>query len=166
MTLAAMIGNVALLNSTALTTTRMPFAMAEDGYLPPILARHHKRYGTPYIAILVSAAIYAALAVHTLGQLISIYVWLRAATTVLTVLSAWGMRRKHPELPRPFRIPLGAVGLWLSILLPVAMTYVALRYSEPIAQKWGPVALLAGPAVYGVIKLRGSKERAAPRAQS
>ena len=154
MTLAAMIGNVALLNSTVLTTTRMPFAMAEDGYLPPILARHHKRYGTPSIAIVVSAVIYAALAVHTLGQLISIYVWLRAATTLLTVLSAWGMRRKHPELPRPFRIPVGAAGLWLSILLPAAMTYVALRFSEPIAQKWGPVALLAGPVVYWVIRLR------------
>ena len=131
--------------------------MAEDGYLPPILARHHQRYGTPWIAILVSAAIYATLALHTLGQLISIYVWLRAATTVLTVLSAWGMRRKHPELPRPFRIPFGTAGLYLSILLPVAMTYVALRYSEPIAKKWGPVALLAGPVVYGVIKLREGK---------
>jgi len=155
MTLAAMIGNVALLNSTVLTTTRMPFALAEDGYLPPILARHHARYGTPWIAILVSAVIYASLALHTLGQLISIYIWLRAATTLLTVLSAWGMRRKYPDLARPFRIPFGQLGLWLSILLPVTMTYVALRYSDPIAQKWGPVALLAGPVVYGMIKLRG-----------
>src|SRR5262249_36596316 len=37
MTLAAMVTNVALLNSTVLTTTRMPFAMAEDGYLPTLL---------------------------------------------------------------------------------------------------------------------------------
>jgi amino acid transporter len=155
MTLAAMIGNVALLNSTVLTTTRMPFAMAEDGYLPSILARHHARYGTPWISILVSAVIYASLALHTLGQLISIYIWLRAATTVLTVLSAWGMRRKYPDLARPFRIPGGRLGLWLSILLPVAMTYIALRYSDPIAQRWGPVALLLGLVVYGIIKLRG-----------
>ena len=41
MTLAAMVGNVALLNSTMLTTTRMPFAMAEDGYLPEVLTRKH-----------------------------------------------------------------------------------------------------------------------------
>jgi amino acid transporter len=154
MTLAAMIGNIALLNSTVLTTTRMPFAMAEDGYLPPFLSRRHARYGTPWIAILVSAVIYASLALHTLGQLISIYVWLRAATTVLTVLAAWGMRRKHPELPRLFRIPGGSVGLWLAIVLPVAMTYIALRYSDPVAQRWGPVALLLGPVVYAVIKLR------------
>jgi amino acid transporter len=148
MTLAAMVGNLALLNSTVLTTTRMPFAMAEDGYLPPILARRHPRYGTPWIAIVVSSLIYASLALHTLGQLISIYVWLRAATTMLTVISAWGMRRKHPELPRAFRIPFGTPGLWLAILLPVVMTYVALRYSDAIAKKWGPPALLLGLVAY------------------
>ncbi|MFZ0762080.1 MAG: APC family permease, partial [Candidatus Sulfotelmatobacter sp.] len=62
MTLAAMVGNVALLNSTVLTTTRMPFAMAEDGYLPQIFTRKHPRYGTPWLAIVVSAVIYALLA--------------------------------------------------------------------------------------------------------
>ncbi len=53
MTLAAMVGNVALLNSTILTTTRMPFAMAEDGYLPEVLTRQTSRYGTPWLAIVV-----------------------------------------------------------------------------------------------------------------
>src|SRR3984885_4453206 len=87
MTIAAMICNIALLNSTVLTSTRMPFTLAEDGYLPPFFTRRHPRYGTPWIAILISAAIYASLALNSLGELISIYVWLRAATTVLTVLS-------------------------------------------------------------------------------
>jgi len=84
MTLAAMVGFVALLNSTVLTTTRMPFAMAEDGYLPEVLTRKHSRYGTPWLAIVLSAAIYALLAWQKLGQLISVYIWLRSATTVLT----------------------------------------------------------------------------------
>ena len=150
MTLAAMIGNMALLNSTVLTTTRMPFALAQDGYLPPFLTAKHPRYGTPWIAILISAAIYASLALHTLGQLISIYVWLRAATTVLTVLSAWGLRRKRPDPPRAFRIPGGRFGLAYVIALPILMTYLTLRYSEPIAKQWGPWALALGPIVYFV----------------
>jgi amino acid transporter len=79
----------------------MPFTLAEDGYLPPFLTRRHPRYGTPWIAILISAAIYASLALHSLGELISIYVWLRAVTTVLTVLSAWGLRRKRPICREP-----------------------------------------------------------------
>jgi amino acid transporter len=152
MTIAAMVCNVALLNSTVLTTTRMPFALAEDGYLPPFLSGRHPRYGTPWIAIVISAAIYASLALHSLGDLISIYVWLRAATTVLTVLSAWGLRRKRPDLPRAFRIPGGNLGLIYVIAMPLAMAYVVLRYSDPIAMRWGPWALAAGPVVYFVAK--------------
>ena len=152
MTIAAMVGTVALLNSTVLTSTRMPFTLAEDGYLPPFLTRRHPRYGTPWLAILVSAAIYASLALHSLGELISIYVWLRAATTVMTVLSAWGMRRKFPDLARPFRIPWGALGLVYVIAPPLMMTYVVLRYSDPMALRWGPWSLAAGPIVYLVAK--------------
>jgi amino acid transporter len=151
MTAAAMIGSVALLNSTVLTTTRMPFALAEDGYLPPFLTHKHPRYGTPWIAILISAAIYASLVQYTLGQLISIYIWLRAATTVMTVLSAWGMRRKHPLLPRAFKIPGGRLGLVYVIAMPIAMTYVALRYS-PVDLLKGLLMLAAGPVVYFVVK--------------
>ncbi len=163
MTIAAMLCNVALLNSTVLTSTRMPFTLAEDGYLPPLLTRRHARYGTPWIAILISAGIYASLALRSLGELISIYVWLRAATTVLTVLSAWGLRRKRPDLPRAFRIPGGNLGMVYVIALPLAMTYVVLRYSDPIARRWGPWALAAGPIVYFVVKWfarRGAQQAA------
>src|SRR6202008_2858550 len=73
MTLWEVVGHVALVNSTVLTTTRMPFAMAEDGYLPAALTRKHSRYGTPWLAIVVSAVIYALLAWQRLAELISVY---------------------------------------------------------------------------------------------
>ena len=152
MTIGAMIGNVALLNSTMLTATPMPFVLAEDGYLPPFLTRRHPRYGTPWIAILISAAIYASLALHSVGELITIYAFLRGATTVLTVLSAWGLRRKLPGLPRAFRIPGGNLGLIYVIVAPLAMTCVALFNSETFAKRWGPCALAAGPVVCFVVK--------------
>jgi amino acid transporter len=157
MTISAVICSVALLNSTVLTSTRMPFALAEDGYLPPFLTHKHSRYGTPAIAILISSAIYASLAWHTLGQLISIYNWLRAATTVMTVVSAWQLRRTRPDLPRAYRIPGGRLGLAYVVALPVVMTYVALRYSSEIGLRWGPVALLLGPVVYFVVKWFGKR---------
>ncbi len=152
MTVGAMVGNIALLNGTMLTATPMPFTMAQDGYLPKFLTRRHVRYGTHWIAILISAAIYASLALNSLGDLISIYVWLRAATTVMTVLSAWQLRRTRPDLPRGFLIPGGNLGLLYVIAMPIAMTYVVLRYSDPVALRWGPWALGAGPVVYLVLK--------------
>jgi amino acid transporter len=148
MTLAAMVTNVALLNSTVLTTTRMPAAMANDGYLPAKLTSLHPRYGTPWIAIIVSAIIYALLAFQTLAGLITIYVWLRSATTLLTVLSAWGMRRKHPALPRSFVVPGGSIGLAYVVIAPATMSLLALFGSNAFALRWGPVALVLGPVAY------------------
>lgn len=150
MTVAAMVTNVALLNSTVLTTTRMPFAMAEDGYLPETLTKKHPRFGTPWIAIAVSALIYALLAFQTLAGLITIYIWLRSATTVLTVLSGWGLRRKRPDLPRAFVVPGGHLGLAGVVIAPVIMAGLALLGSDSFALRWGPVGLMLGPAAYGV----------------
>jgi amino acid transporter len=148
MTVAAMIANVALLNSTILTTTRMPFAMAEDGYLPDLLARRHARYGTPWLAIVVSAVIYGLLAWQSLGQLISVYIWLRSATTVLTVLSGWKLRRSRPELPRAFVVPGGRAGLAYVVAAPVLMGIVALLGGDRFATIGGMIAMGIGPVAY------------------
>jgi amino acid transporter len=152
MTLAAMVANVALLNSTVLTTTRMPFALAEDGYLPAALTRKHSRYGTPWLAIVISAVIYGVLAQHKLTQLISIYIWLRSATTVLTVLSAWKLRRTRPEMPRAFVIPGGNLGLLYVVAAPVVMAIVALLGSDRFGMIGGAVAIALGPLVYALLR--------------
>jgi amino acid transporter len=152
LTLAAAVANVSLLNSTVLASTRMPFAMAEDGYMARWLTLQHPRYGTPWTAITISCAIYAAFAWHSLTQLISVYVWLRIATSLLTVLSGWKLRQKAPDLPRAFRIPWGRKGLVYAVLAPVVMSGVALLGSDPFGWKWGPVALLLGPVAYVVFR--------------
>jgi amino acid transporter len=154
MTLAAMIGNVALLNSTVLTTTRMPFAMAEDGYLSQALTRKHSRYNTPWLAILVSCFIYALLAWQSLAQLISVYIWLRSATTVMTVLSAWKLRGTQPEMQRAFVIPGGNLGLIYVVGAPVVMALLALLGSDRFATIGGVIAMMLGPAVYVLLRRR------------
>ena len=163
MTLAAAVCNVALLNSTILATTRMPFAMAEDGYLPKILTRRHPRFGTPWLAIVVSAAIYALLSWQSLTQLISIYVWLRSSTTVLTVLSGWKLRRTRPELKRSFVVPGGRWGLFYAVAAPVVMACVALLGSDRFGLIGGVVAIALGPLVY-FLDVQFRRSRRAPSA--
>jgi amino acid transporter len=158
MTIAAMITYVSLLNATILASTRMPFAMAEDGYLPHVLSGKHPRYGTPWIAIIVSSVVYALLALHSLVQLISIYNWLRVATTVMTVLAAWQLRRKKPDMPRPFVVPGGPAGLFYCVIAVLIMSAVALLGSDRYGLIWGPVALAAGPVVY--FALRAARQSA------
>jgi amino acid transporter len=162
MTVAAMVTNLSLLNATVLTSTRMPFAMAEDGYLPHALTGKHPRFGTPWVAIITSGVIYGLLAVHSLTQLITIYNWLRVATTVLTVGAAWQLRRKRPDLPRSFVVPGGRLGLIGAVVAVVVMSVVALGGSllgnthngrvDLYGLLWGPLALAAGPVVYLLLR--------------
>jgi amino acid transporter len=166
MTLSAAVTNISILNATVLTSTRMPSSMAEDGYLPQVLMRKHSRYGTPWIAILSSSVIYGLLAVHTLTQLITVYMWMRIATTALTVLAAMRLRRTQPHLPRPFRIPWGRAGMAYVVGAPLVMSCVALLGSDRFALRWGPVPLLLGPIAYWVLRKTNagrSKTHAASR---
>ncbi len=154
MTAAAVVANVALLNGTVLASTRMPFAMADDGYLPPVLTGVSARYGTPWIAIIVSSVVYAMLSVMSLTQLISVYSWLRIATTILTMLAVWQLRRTRPEMKRSFVIPGGRLGLICAVVAPIAMSVVALLGSDRYGTLWGIVSLAAGPVVYVMLPKR------------
>jgi amino acid transporter len=134
--------------------------MSEDGYLPPIFAAKHPKFGTPWIAILISSAIYALLAFHTMAQLLTVYVWLRILVTVLTVLAVWRLRRQRPQMNRPFLIPWGKAGLAYVVMAPIVMSAVALICSDTFALKWGPVPVALGIVAYFLFpKVRALAER-------
>src|SRR4029077_7343565 len=99
-----------------------------------------------------SAVVYGLLAVQSLVQIISIYNWLRIATTVMTVLAAWQLRRKRPEVDRPFVIPGGSTGLIYSVVAVVVMSVVALLGSGLYGTIGGLLALGAGPVGYLVLR--------------
>jgi amino acid transporter len=58
----ALVGIFGTLNVIMLACTRLPFAMATQGQLPTPLARVHRRFRTPHVSIVVSAACALALA--------------------------------------------------------------------------------------------------------
>jgi amino acid transporter len=165
--LAAMVTNAALLNSTVLATTRMPFALAEDKFLPRFLTRAHPRYGTPAVSIIISGAIYAAFAMFSLTQLITVYAWLRVATSVMTVLSAWKLRQLTPELPRSFVIPGGRNGLVYAVAAPVLLGILAtagsiadsVHRSNYRVMLCAPAAILLGPLALKISKWRQRSSR-------
>src|SRR5581483_1981409 len=98
------------------------------------LTKQHPRFRTPWIAILVSAAIYAALSWHSLSQLIIVYAWLRVVTTWMTVISAWRLRKTAPGLKRTFLIPWGMAGVIYCVVAPLIIGAIALSASEmPVA---------------------------------
>ena len=103
------------------------------------LRHKHPKYGTPWIAILISSVIYALLAFRTLAQLLTVYVWLRILVTLLTVLRRGACAGHNRRLKRPFRIPWGNWGLAYVVVAPILMSVVALVGSDKFALKWGPI---------------------------
>ena len=149
---AAAICAFILLDSTILSVTRIPFTMSEDGYLHHSLARLNARFGTPARAILLSVIASAVLAFWNLTQLIAIYAWLRAATSMLTLLSLWRLRLLAPGLKRQFVVPGGTVGMAAVVLIPISLFTWALINSDPSATKWGLAWLVVGPVAYLLLR--------------
>ena len=102
--LALFVGVGALLSimgadeSGTLGTSRLAYALSLDGLLPRPLSRKHRRFGTPYLAIIALGG--AALIASVLGgltALINSSVFLLALVYLATCISAVFLMRKHPE---------------------------------------------------------------------
>jgi APA family basic amino acid/polyamine antiporter len=124
-TILALLSLLAIANLFVMVGSRIGFAMARDGVLPVALARTSPS-GSPRVALTVGALVAAAFALSgTYEQLLSVSVPLTLATFAALDLAAIIMRRREPDLPRPFKMPLfplpALIGLSLNLLLLVAM---------------------------------------------
>jgi APA family basic amino acid/polyamine antiporter len=151
MAAAAVISILLGLQTTLLSGARLPFAMAEDGFFHPSLAQLHARFGTPVQGILLSTTLCAFLGVFRVPQLIAVYMWLRVATSVLTLLSVWRLRYTQPARKGGFRIPGGAAGLAVVVLIPCCLFAWALINGERWTFLAGPAYLALGPLSYAVL---------------
>ena len=84
--------------------------MAKDGLLPPVFSAAHPRFKTPWIAQIVTGVAAMLIAglfpISLLGELVSIGTLLAFVIVCAGVLV---LRKLHPEMPRPFRVP----AVWL-----------------------------------------------------
>jgi len=97
------------LSSDALGTPRSLYAFARDGLLPAPLARLHPRFHTPWIAILVHAALTWALAsLGTFGVLVLLSNVAVLWSYLVCCLAAIELRRRNVQTGgRPFVLPGG-----------------------------------------------------------
>ena len=86
--------------------TRVFYAMAQDGLLPPIFARLHDRYRTPAVSQWLVGALTALTAgllpIDILDEMVSIGTLAAFALVCFAVLH---LRRHSPLIVRPFRAP-------------------------------------------------------------
>ena len=95
------------LNGILLGAPRVNWAMARDGLFFPSFARVSPRFHTPVVATVAQGAWAAAFTmVGTFQQLFTSYVFTSWIFYGLAVAGVIVLRRREPDLPRPYRCPL------------------------------------------------------------
>ena len=120
------LGAVAGLGSVMLVMllgqSRVFFSMAHDGLLPKWAGKIHPRFRTPYISTIfvgIFVAFFAAvIPISILGELVSIGTLL---AFVIVCAGVWVLRKRRPDLHRPFRTPMVPFVPIMGIIVAVAL---------------------------------------------
>jgi APA family basic amino acid/polyamine antiporter len=105
-TLAAVLGLASTILVMLLGQSRVLYAMSRDGLMGRWAGKVHATFRTPYLSTLytgIAVAIFTGLfPIQILGQLVNIGTLLAFA---LVCGGVWVLRRRRPDLERPFRTP-------------------------------------------------------------
>jgi len=143
-------------HATVITVPRAFYAMAQDGLFFRRLADVHPRFKTPAIAIGASCALSAALAVTgTFEQLLTYVIFVGWMFYGLGAAAVIVLRRKKPDLPRPFRVPGYPWTPALFVLAAVALA-VSTFASQPVIAVTGLGVVSLGAPAYLIWRRRGS----------
>jgi basic amino acid/polyamine antiporter, APA family len=147
-TAAMVLSAFTTLNSSILTGARVPYAMARDGVFFRVTDGVHPKYRTPAGA-LVFQGVMAGLMVLS-GQfedLFSLFIFAQWIFYALTVASVFGLRKREPDLERPYRAWGYPVLPALFVLGSIALT-VNLFIERPGRSSIGLVLILSGLFFY------------------
>ncbi|MDQ6665800.1 MAG: amino acid permease [Acidobacteriota bacterium] len=139
---------IGAINGCILTAARIPFAQARDGLFFRRFGTVHPRFETPAFAIVVGG-LWAGVLILT-GSYETLYSYAMLSAWIfytLSVVAVWVLRRKLPDLPRPYRMWGYPVTLWLFVIVSVWFMLDAL-VNQPKTSLIAIAVALAGVPFY------------------
>jgi APA family basic amino acid/polyamine antiporter len=127
--IAVLVSTFGCVNGLTLAGARVVYAMGRDGVFFRAAGAVHPAHRTPANALLVHGAVAAVLTLTgTFSDLLTMTAFTSLLFNVLTVVGLFVLRRRRPDLPRPYRawgypvVPLlfVAVALFFLAYMPVA----------------------------------------------
>ncbi len=144
-TVAGSIAALSSVNTSIMAQSRVAYALARDGYFPKSFFSVHKRFCTPYVAILVGSIFVAATAA------IGVINFVTYATDfgfiigfIFVNLSLIKLRSSQPSLRRPFKVPLYP----LTPILGIVTSLFLIFFLEPSTVFIGVELLIFGLVAY------------------
>lgn len=121
-------GDFSTINPAMAAPARYVFSMAEDNALPHIFAKVHPKYKVPHLAILLVGVMNILLiATDSITFIASVSLVSLAICYVIGCISYIGLRKRYPDLSRPYQAPHGTLGAVLSIICIVFI----IAFAEP-----------------------------------
>jgi basic amino acid/polyamine antiporter, APA family len=154
--IAALAGLSSVILVMLLGQPRIFYTMAKDGLLPPVFAKVHPKFKTPYISSLLTGAVAIVLAgilpISVLGELVSIGTLLAFTIVCVSIIV---LRKTRPDLHRPFRTP------WVPVIPALgALICMAQMLALPFDTWARLIAWMAiGFIIYFTYSIRHSKVR-------
>ena len=173
--LGGMISAFGMFNALVMSYSRLPLAMAQDGMLPGIFGKLHKKSRAPWVTIIALAIGWAMCLNLGFERLVVIDILLYGFSLGLEFVALAVLRFREPELARPFRVPgglFGAIAIGVPPMLLVGFS-IFRSWHEQIWNmsffKFGMILIGAGVVLYFInLALKPSGWAAVPheKAQS
>jgi amino acid transporter len=163
----AVFSTLSALNAVVLASSRVVFAMGRENQLPDPIGQISAQYGTPITSVLVCGGIMLAsatlLPIRQVGRVSSFFFLISFVVVNYSVIR---LRRRRPNMRRPYEMPLYPAVPVLGIVLNLLLAYFLLR-DDPVTLFIGLGWMAVGGLLYGGLQWRAPDEApAAPSAEA
>ena len=146
------IGALAGLTSVLLVlqygTTRILYAMARDGFLPPIMKKIHPKFKTPWVITLLSTVLILMGSLFINMQVAAeLAIFGTFTSFIIVCIGILILRKTEPDRPRPFKVPCCPWFPLLGVLFCVLFMAAALTEVKTSATLF-PLWLVIGVVIY------------------
>lgn len=119
-------GDLSTINPGIAAPARYIYTMAEDGSLPKIFCKVHPKFKTPYISVaLVGIINIILIATGSINYIASVSLISLAVCYMIGCLAYLGLKKKYPDMNRPYKAPAGKIGCYFTIAVYIFMLIFA-----------------------------------------
>lgn len=166
---AISIGALAGLTSVLLVlqygTTRILYAMARDGFLPPVMKKIHPKFNTPWVITLLSTILILIGSLFINMQVAAeLAIFGTFTSFVIVCVGILILRKTEPDRPRPFKVPCCPWFPIIGIVFCSGLMFVALREVKTSATLF-PLWLVLGVVIYFLYGYQSNRKQEAIKLQ-
>ena len=144
---AAGISNIGLFQAELSSDAFQLMGMADRGYLPKIF-RQRSKHGTPTYGLILGTVVIVAMGVSDLDRLIEMLNFNYGFALLMEYAAFFKLRVSHPNLERPYRIPLNTLGCAVVFFPTVVATMLVMSLATYATYYFALASWITGYLLY------------------